>query len=251
MARPTKQGLEYYPNDVDIHDDDKVALISSEFGAIGEAILWRLLCKIYRNGYYYNWGGDERLLFCRWAGGIFVPNQVDEVVNGCLRRSIFNNRVFKKFGVLTSTGIQKRYLKATTERKEIEINSEIWLLELPKTRRFVVNPPNNGVNPPINEVNPTINSQSKVKESKEDVLSKIQEEFYDQLKPFITDFEKETLREFYDYWSEPNKSGTKIRWQMERTWDTKKRLTRWASNNFNGKPKEVPAKKEPYKPKKW
>lgn len=78
--------------------------------------------------------------------------------------------------------------------------------------------------------------ESKVKvykeESKKEMLSKIQEEFYDHLKSFIGDFSKETLREFYDYWSEPNKSGTKIKWQLERTWDTKKRLERWTNNNF-------------------
>jgi hypothetical protein len=166
MARPIKQGLEYYPNDVDIHDDDKVALISSEFGSVGEAILWRLFCKIYKNGYYYSWGGDECLLFCRWAGGIFVPGQVDEVVKGCLRRSIFDNRVFEMFGILTSTGIQKRYLQATTERKEVELKSEIWLLELPENSKFKVIRPINEVNPTINEVNQPESTQSKVKESK-------------------------------------------------------------------------------------
>jgi len=166
MARPVKQGLEYFPLDVDIHDDDKIALISSEFGAIGEAIIWRLFCKIYKNGYYYSWGGDECLLFCRWAGGIFVSGQVDEVVKGCLRRSIFDNRVFEMFGILTSTGIQKRYLQATSERKEIEIIQDYWLLDLPNSGRFKVIRSINEVNHPINEVKHTESTQSKVKESK-------------------------------------------------------------------------------------
>lgn len=250
MARPIKQGLEYFPLDVDIHDDDKIALISSEFGAIGEAILWRLLCKIYKNGYYYSWGGDECLLFCRWAGGIFVPGQVDEVVKGCLRRSIFENRVFEMFGILTSKGIQKRYLQATTERKEVEINEDFWLLELPEIKRFKVNRSKNLVNPPINGINLAESTQSKVKESKVKELSKIQKEFYDSLTPFLKEFGKETLRNFYNYWSEPNKSKTKIRWQLEKTWDTKKRLIRWDSKNFK-KPEPVLVSTEPYKPDKW
>lgn len=66
--------------------------------------------------------------------------------------------------------------------------------------------------------------------SKKEMLSKIQEEFYDHLKSFVGEFSKETLREFYDYWSEPNKSETKIKWQLEKTWDTKKRLERWERN---------------------
>lgn len=166
MPRFAKQGLDYYPNDVDIHDDDKIALISSEFSAIGEAILWRLFCRIYKNGYYYSWGGDERLLFCRWSGGIFVPNQIDEVIKGCLRRSVFDERVFKMFGVLTSRGIQKRYLQATQERKEIEIIEDYWLLELPENSRFRINRSINDINPPIYDENPPIGTQSKVKKSK-------------------------------------------------------------------------------------
>lgn len=41
------------------------------------------------------------------------------------------------------------------------------------------------------------------------------------------------LREFYDYWSEPNKSNTKMRFEMQKTWDLDRRLARWARNNFN------------------
>ncbi len=35
-------------------------------------------------------------------------------------------------------------------------------------------------------------------------------------------------QEFYDYWSEPNKSNTKMRYEQEKTWDLGRRLNRWA-----------------------
>ncbi len=167
MARPQKARLDYFPLDVDIFEDDKVALISSEFGAIGESILIRLLCKIYKNGYYYRWGGDECLLFCKWAGGIFVQNQVEEVLMGCLRRSIFDKRVFEMFSILTSTGIQKRYIQATNERKGIEIIPDIWLIETPAFSKITVFPPINEINPPNNSIIRPINTQSKEKKIKE------------------------------------------------------------------------------------
>lgn len=44
-------------------------------------------------------------------------------------------------------------------------------------------------------------------------------------------FPRPVLQEFYDYWSEPNKSGSKMRWELEKTWDLKRRLTRWAANS--------------------
>tara|TARA_R110000824_G_scaffold235605_1_gene424401 strand:+ start:137 stop:775 length:639 start_codon:yes stop_codon:yes gene_type:complete len=41
---------------------------------------------------------------------------------------------------------------------------------------------------------------------------------------------KETKEEFVLYWSEENKSKTKMRFEMEKTWDTYKRLHRWINN---------------------
>lgn len=39
--------------------------------------------------------------------------------------------------------------------------------------------------------------------------------------------------EFFEYWTEPNKSGTKMRFEMEKTWHLGRRLARWAANGFN------------------
>jgi len=50
-------------------------------------------------------------------------------------------------------------------------------------------------------------------------------------------------KEFIDYWTEWNKSGTKMRFELERTWDLKRRLERWASNSF-GKKEEIKPKRK-------
>ena len=36
---------------------------------------------------------------------------------------------------------------------------------------------------------------------------------------------------FVSYWTEPNKSRTRVRYQMEKTWDTSRRLSLWASRD--------------------
>jgi len=51
------------------------------------------------------------------------------------------------------------------------------------------------------------------------------------------------LQEFSTYWTEPNKSGTKMRFELERTWDLKRRLERWANNSF-GKKEEIKPKRK-------
>lgn len=55
--------------------------------------------------------------------------------------------------------------------------------------------------------------------------------FSDSLKPFLEIYGKEMLTQFYNYWTEPNKSNTKFRQEMEKTWDLTRRLNTWASND--------------------
>lgn len=46
----------------------------------------------------------------------------------------------------------------------------------------------------------------------------------------------EMINEFFLYWTEPNKSKTKMKFELEKTWDTSRRLLRWKKNNtlWNG-----------------
>ena len=37
-------------------------------------------------------------------------------------------------------------------------------------------------------------------------------------------------QDFINYWTEPNKSGTKLKFEMEKTWDTQRRLNNWFNN---------------------
>jgi hypothetical protein len=128
MSRTIKPGLNYFPFDVDFFNDDKVELISSEFGSKGEVIAIRLLCLIYRNGYFYKWGKDESLLFAKRVGNGVTSALVDEVVNGLVKRSFFDKGVFDRFEILTSKGIQRRYIEAKERAKNIEIIKEYTLI---------------------------------------------------------------------------------------------------------------------------
>ena len=60
------------------------------------------------------------------------------------------------------------------------------------------------------------------------------EEFYRSLIPFVGQYSKEMVREFFDYWSELNRTQTKMRYEQEKTWELGKRLATWArrENNF-------------------
>ena len=50
-------------------------------------------------------------------------------------------------------------------------------------------------------------------------------------------YTKDMLTNFIQYWTEPNKSKSKMRFEMEKTWDTTRRLYAWekrSKNSFNG-----------------
>jgi len=59
--------------------------------------------------------------------------------------------------------------------------------------------------------------------------------FAETIKPFLDLYGKETCRDFYNYWTEPNKSNTKLNFELQKTWDVKRRLERWVKNDFNKK----------------
>lgn len=131
MSRPLKDGVDYFPFDVDFFQDEKIRLIRAEFGAKGILILISVFCDIYREGgYFKKWDdNDSCILMAEAVGCGCSKNLVSEVIHKCLKRSIFNDRVFQMFSVLTSAAIQRRYIRAVCTRDHIAIKKEFWLLD--------------------------------------------------------------------------------------------------------------------------
>ena len=162
MARTNKTGIDYFPLDVDLFSDDKVQLIEAEFGIKGGYIIVRLLCKIYREGYFYQWGGDACLLFTKNMGAEFVPNMVNEVINGLVRRCFFDKGCFDRFGILTSKGIQNRYFEAAKRYNRVDVIKDYLLVDVSKFNNVHIIE----INADINTINADINSQKKREEKK-------------------------------------------------------------------------------------
>jgi hypothetical protein len=70
------------------------------------------------------------------------------------------------------------------------------------------------------------------------IIKKRKEKFIEDLKPFLELYKKEMINSFYSYWSELNKSETKMRFELQKTWELKKRLVTWAKNENNFSKKE-------------
>lgn len=178
MARPEKAGLDYFPLDVGFLRDKKVKLLKTEFGACSVIFVLYVLGRVYEEeGYYLRWDKDECLIAAEAVGCGSTPSYIGEVLQRCLSRSLFDQRVFQMFGVLTSAGIQRRYLRGREKRGAIEMIEEYFLLDvrdpkdvpagiLAKLTLKKVFGGKNEVISPENEVNSPENPQIKLNEMK-------------------------------------------------------------------------------------
>lgn len=73
--------------------------------------------------------------------------------------------------------------------------------------------------------------EDKRKEDKINNIDSRKQKFASTLKEFSNIYSRDMLKEFYAYWTEPNKSNTKFRQELEKTWDIKRRLDAWSKND--------------------
>jgi hypothetical protein len=80
--------------------------------------------------------------------------------------------------------------------------------------------------------------EDKIKEDKINSLEARSQIFKDSLLEYKNKHQVNMLKEFYNYWTEPNQSKTKMRFELEKTWSLDRRLETWAKreNSFNVKP---------------
>jgi hypothetical protein len=234
MARPIKTGLDYFPMDCNI--DDNLELIEAEHGLQGFAIVIKLWQKIYASGYFIKWDSDETLLFCKKINSELTL--INSVITSCFKRKIFDERLHKEFKILTSSGIQKRFILACSQSKRTSICFiKEFILVSPEFTKLITE------ETPVNSVFSTQRKgkESIEKDSKEIIAAKAAElekkkhDFLLSLNPFSQKhnglYPAEMLKDFFDYWTEKNPSGTLMRFQQQKTWETHLRLATWARNN--------------------
>ena len=107
-------------------------------------------------------------------------------------------------------------------------------------------------NPIESEIKPNQNPiQSELKAIREDKIKEDNKKeskpsletrsltFKSELIPFKQTYSIDMLKSFYDYWTEPNHSKTKMRYEMEKTFDVDRRLKTWSKRQ-----KDFDVKKE-------
>ena len=135
MARPPKVGLDYFPLDVNFLNDLKTKKIVRGYGASAVAVALNVFINIYRdNGYYAECDDDFIFLI---ADELKLDEEYTKnVIKKMVEVDFFDKNLYENHKILTSIGIQNRYILASGRRVRTKINSVYDLIN-PKNEEFL------------------------------------------------------------------------------------------------------------------
>lgn len=116
MARPQKEGMDYFPHDTDAMNDEKIEALRMLYGNDGYAFYFILLERIYRNknAELDVSDAETKKILSRKIG--ISEELFTEILETCLKRKCFDREAYEKDGVLTSEGIKNRALPIIQKR---------------------------------------------------------------------------------------------------------------------------------------
>lgn len=190
MARPVKEGVEYFPLDVNFYRNRKLRRVIKAQGEKSIGIWVVVLAMIYEDkGYYVTF--DENMCFdiadiCGVTEGAIM-----EFVKAAIQAELFNSFMFDSFNILTSKGIQEQYaeiIKKSKRKNEIEDKYRV------SSNNEVVSPEETPENPEENTQNEEESTQRKRKKRKVNKNKRNHSMYADEDTPIriqaLSDFEK-------------------------------------------------------------
>ena len=124
-------GINYFPIGVNFMEENAMEVIEAKYGIKGSAIVLKLLCKIYKEGYYIRWDEEQCLIFANKAGREVQAAEVQGIIEILFIKGILDRNSYLENGILTSESIQKVWLEATKRRKR-ELSELPYLMVRPE-----------------------------------------------------------------------------------------------------------------------
>ena len=167
-------GINYFPGGVNFMEENAMEVIEAKYGIKGSAIVLKLLCKIYKEGYFIRWDEEQCLIFANKAGREVQAAEVQGIIEILFIKGILDRNSYLANGILTSANIQKIWMEATKRRKR-DLKALPYLLvndltqqetEAPEGENVTISPGNVVHDLAVNAKNACNSGQSKVKEKK-------------------------------------------------------------------------------------
>lgn len=214
-GRKNKYTVDYFPHYCKGLESKTMFILENKFGLIGYAVWYKTLELLGKTEYHYlDLRDDTDLLFLISKLGISEDKfiQIYDLLAkvNAIDIELWNNKII--FSDNFVSNIEDAYVR----RKGINVLHKFDLCKhlsikckqkLPKER--------------------------KGEETKENNIKERETEFKNSLQQYLDLFGKDLLDNFFMYWTEKKPKGKKMRFEMEKTFDIKRRLDRWNNNNFN------------------
>lgn len=146
------------------------------------------------------------------------PKLTKKIIRTCLKR-------FKDAGKICIDSTNNHSVITVCEYEEYNCTDNVLSPQTEEKAQA-----ENNLEIPPTQLEKKQSTQKKSQEEIKQATEKRAKDFYNSLIPFVATYGKEMVREFYDYWSEPNKSQSRLRFEQERTWDLNRRLVRWSNH---------------------
>tara|TARA_R100001082_G_C4341330_1_gene150276 strand:- start:421 stop:1158 length:738 start_codon:yes stop_codon:yes gene_type:complete len=208
----------YFSHDSNARNDQRIMKVRMQYGMEGYGIYFGLI-EILREQQDYTLYIDD-------LSGVAFDLRVDvEVVSDI----VLNYNLFKVEGDLFYSKSLKRRLECMDAKKQKRVEAgRLGGIASAKVKQKSTNAK------PLNK--------TKLNKTKKNNIIDRQLKFTQSILTEFNHLGKDLLNQFISYWTEMNGAETKMRFEMEKTWDTKRRLERWANNDFgnNKKKEEIP-----------
>ena len=138
MARPVRDGFDYFPLDVDFFSDPKIRGVIAHYGTDGVVAYLYLVCAAFRDKGYYAAMNEDLV------DGMLLDLKMSEdrwrrICKFLLSRKLIDEELMKR-GVASSRGMQRRYqemIRSRAKRKSVKVNTSYWLLPPEETEEFL------------------------------------------------------------------------------------------------------------------
>ena len=161
--------------------------------------------------------------------GVFADAELLKVFVWCLLKANISESEKNVYGAKLKQGqfitgrssaSEELYIKPSTVHDRLKRLQRMGYIKLKSTNKYTV-------------ISVLKFKQYQVSEQKKSVkpIEERFNSFFEEAWGFVSQYDESVLNSFISYWTEKNKSKTKMRFELQKTWDTKRRLQTWNRNN--------------------
>lgn len=231
MARPQLNTVNYFP--FYCEEGSKMFYLEETYGNDGFACFVKILRELAKTeNHYLDLSKNTTLMFL--SAKCKVPKlTLESIIKDLVELGKFDKVLWEENSIIWCQDFIDSIQDAYVKRKSKCITyPDLLLLLVSFGVRKPSKLPTKGVDNPQSK-----EEEIKVKKNIEDR----KHAFGLSLEQFKEEYPRKLIADFFDYWTEGNASKNKMRFELEKTWETPKRLSTWASRDKDFKKEKQPS----------